>query len=169
MRQSLLSIAIAMLAMVIFTTGCQDGTDTPGTDTGDSHGHDHASEDDHAHDHPAHGPNGGHIFQLDDSEVTGEWCKFSDNNVIKMHILDAAGKEAMPMKVDSFSVQSMAGNDGAEFMLEADGADADGKASLFMLDDEDLATAIPLGVKIVIKSGDKTINGEIKAHTPLDH
>ena len=42
-------------------------------------------------------------------------------------------------------------------------------ASVFKLDDADLALAIPLGVDIQIEVGDKTVKGEIKAHAPLDH
>ena len=77
---------------------------TNGTDE-----HEHAHDHDHADDghgeggdeeaHAAHGPNGGHIFKFDSPEYVGEWQKFSDNNVIKMHILDKDQKAIVNLKV----------------------------------------------------------------------
>lgn len=169
MRYSFASLAIAFVAAALFSIGCSDPeTGKPAKDSHGDHDHDHGDHD-HAHDHPAHGPNGGHIFALSAEGHSGEWCKFKDNDVIKMHILDADGKNATPVKVDSFIVKPSVGNDSLTFELEAENADADGNASTFMLDDAGLAKAIPLGVDIEIKIGEQTITGKIAAHEPLDH
>ena len=168
-----MSLALMLFAIGVFTSGCADTAPTDGDAHGDHDhdGHDHDEhDDDHAsHDHPAHGPNGGHIFKFDDQEVQGEWCKYKDNDMIRMHLLGADGKTPMAVKVDSFIVRPSVGNDDTMFELDAENADADGKASTFMLDDKSLTIAIPLGVKIEVKAGDKTMMGEIKAHAPLDH
>lgn len=162
---------LAMLvAATIFTVGCND----PGTATGtegkaaasDDHDHDH----DHAHDHPAHGPNGGHMVPLATEEFQAEWKKYNDSNITRIYLLDKSGKEAMPMKLDSFVIKPQAGNDDSVmFELEAEEPNDEGLAAVYMLDDEQLKIAIPLGVNIEIKMGDKTVTGEIKAHEPLDH
>jgi hypothetical protein len=75
----------------------------------------------------------------------------------------------VPVKVDSFIVKPKAGDEEIVFELEAEDVDEDGKTATFMLDDQDLSIAIPLGVDIVITSGDQVWKGEIKAHKPLDH
>ncbi|MEL7499617.1 MAG: hypothetical protein AAFN77_18585 [Planctomycetota bacterium] len=168
MRQSFIATTVALLAIVALAAGCNDADD-PGNGNGttaenhDGHGHDHG------HEHPPHGPNGGHIFKLDSDGHSGEWCKFKDNDIIKMHLLDAEGKKAVPMKVDSFVVKPLAGNDDVSFEFAAENADDEGMASTFMLDDEDLSMAISLGVSIEIKSGDTVMKGKIDAHEPLDH
>ena len=169
MRASLLSVLFASLAIVTFaSTGCNDAAPEK-DDHGHTHedgGHDHGIS---ADDHPAHGPNHGHIFELDSPDHCVEWCKFKDNDVIKMHVLDKEGKKATPVKIDSFVVTPMAGNDDLSFELKAEKPDDEGKSSVYMLDDKDLSIAIPLGVNIEIKMGDKTMKGKIAAHEPLDH
>ena len=180
---SLLPAALCLIAMVAFV-GCEQPTENHGDDHSHAdhdhdhdhgdHDHDHGDHDhtdgDHDHaDHPAHGPNNGHMFAFDNAEFQGEWCKYKDNNVIRMYLLDKSGKEAAPLKVDSFVVKPLVGNDDSSFELTAENADADGMASTFMLDDQTLSIAIPLGVKIVVTAGDQTMTGEIKADEPLEH
>jgi len=166
--KSICSFMFTALALVIVAgTGCEK----PGAGHGDhgdhSHeGHDHGHE--HAHDHPAHGPNGGHIFPLDTDKYQAEWKKYSDNNVIKIHILDASGKKAAPIAASSITITPKVGEGNLSFELPADSPE-NGLSSVFMLDDAELALGIPLGVDIKIMAGDEVINGEIKAHAPLDH
>lgn len=167
---SLASILVAFMALAVFaSTGC----DKPNGDDHAAHGDNDKAPDadaDHdADDHPAHGPFGGHIFTLDSSDYQGEWKKYKDNDVIKMYVLDAAGKNAASLKIDSFVVTPKVGNDGTSFTLEPEEPDADGATAVYTLDDKDLSIAIPLGVDIEIKVGDKVYKGEIKAHKPLDH
>lgn len=181
--KSLSALVVALLATIVFAVGCQEptSTDTKDHDHGDhgEHGHVHGPDCDHSHDgdhghahaddHPAHGPNSGHIFDLDSKEVTGEWCKFKDNNVIRFHLLDGEGKSPNPMVVEKFLVTPLVGNDSEPFELEPENVDPEGAAESFMLDDVNLGTAIPLGVEIEIVTEGKTIKGQIKAHEPLDH
>ena len=170
LKTNYFALLLMVTALGFFVTGCNDSEDPNPKDEhghGD-HDHDHGHDHGHGHDHPPHGPNGGHIFDLDSKDYSVEWCKFKDNDVIKMHILGSDNKNTA-IKVDSFTVTPLAGNDDLKFELTAENADDDGKASTFMLDNADLCTAIPLGVAIEIKSGDKTFKGEIDAHEPLDH
>ena len=175
---SMSSLIIAMLAVAVFAiNGCDssvgNGKTNGGAATDSDHDHDGDHDgDDHDHaqsDHPAHGPFGGHIFALEPNEFQGEWKKYTDSNVIKMYILDADGKKEVSQKVDSFTVTPKVGNDEGSFVLEPENPDEQGLAAVYMLDDQDLSIALPLGVDIEIKIGDKVFKGEIKAHKPLDH
>ena len=85
-----------------------------------------------------------------------------------MHLLDKDQKPAV-LKVDSFHVIPMAGNDATPFVLEAESPDEEGKSSVYMLDDQNLSIAIPLGVKIEITMGDTVLKGKIDQHEPMDH
>jgi len=180
--KSFSTFVVAMLGIVIFTVGCQE----PGTaDAGHGHdhgehghdhsdcehghdhdGHDHASHD---HDHPPHGPNHGHMFEIDSDEFTGEWCQYQDNDVIRFYLLDSKGQSPKPMVVEKFLVKPMVGSEGEPFELEPEDVDPEGAAHSFMLDDNDLRTAIPLGVEIEVIADGKTLKGMIKAHEPRDH
>jgi hypothetical protein len=184
--KTLTSVGTALLAMFLFSVGCQEPSSP--TKPADSHGdhdhdghdhdHDHAGHDhdhdghDHAeggHDHPPHGPNHGHIFNFDSDDIKGEWCKYKDNDVIRMYLLDGKGEAPKPLVVEKFLVKPMVGNDETPFELEAEDVDPEGASASYMLDDKMLQTAIPLGVKIEVVTEGKTFTGEIKAHEPLDH
>lgn len=177
--KTIASVGTALLTIFIFSVGCQQPSETASTtDAHGDHDHDHDGHDhdhgDHGHDHgdhyhPPHGPNHGHIFNFGSDDIKGEWCKYKDNDVIRMYLLDGKGESPMPLVVEKFLVKPMAGNDDTPFELEAEGADSEGAASTFMLEDKLLQTAIPLGVKIEVVTKDKTYVGEIKAHEPLDH
>lgn len=164
---SLANLFVAALALVVFASvGCEKpdgGTDAPATADKKDDGHD----DDH--DHPAHGPFGGHIFEIDSDEYQGEWKTYKDNNIIRMYLLDGEGKKAVSAKVDSFVIKPQAGKGDVTFELKAEDPDDEGASSTYMTDDEDLSIAIPLGISIEIKIGDKTHIGTIKAHKPMDH
>ena len=168
------ALIVAVLAVAVFAVnGCDSsggsGTSNGGAASNADHDHDHDHDHgDHA-DHPAHGPFGGHIFALEPNDMQGEWKKYTDSNVIKMYLLDAAGKKEVPQKVDSFVVTPKVGNDEGGFTLEPENPDDMGVSAVYMLDDQELSIAIPLGVDIEIKIGDKVFKGEIKAHEPLDH
>ncbi len=160
---------MACLAIATFSVvGCDNGTTKQADKKVDPHaGHDHSSDD--PDDHPAHGPFGGHVFDLDTTEHQVEWKKYKDNDMIRMYVLDGKGKEATPIKVDSFIVTPKIGDDGISFNLEPEAADENGVTAIYVLDDKDLSIAIPIGVDVEIKVGDKTYKGEIKSHDPLDH
>ena len=167
--KSISSFFLAALALFMFAAvGCENPkADGDGHAAHEHDGHEHDGHG-HDHDHPAHGPNGGHIFPMDTDEYQAEWKKYMDNNKIRMYILDAEGKEAAPIAVDSFTVTPKVGEGVEPFELEAEDP-KDGMSAVYMLDDARLAIAIPLGVNIEIKMGDKTIKGEIKSHEVRDH
>jgi len=179
---------IALAALSMFAIGCDPSKDTAknedskaktkgsehghdhGRDHGHDHGHDHAHDHDHDHDHPAHGPNNGHIFPLESESMQAEWKEYKGNDEIRIFLLTKGEKpEAAFVKAESLNVIPLAGNDSTPFVLVAEDADADGKASKFMLEDAKLRVGIPLGVKIEIVTADGTITGEIKAHKPHGH
>ena len=162
------SLLLCCLAIATFSLAGCDSADKKESAKADPHaGHDHESGD--HDDHPAHGPFGGHIFDLDTPDHQVEWKKYKDNDMIRMYILDGQGQKATPVKVDSFTVTPKIGNDGTNFVLEPEEVDDNGATAVYALDDKDLSIAIPNGVTIEIKVGDKTLKGEIKAHAPLDH
>ena len=193
--KSLTSFVVALLATTVFAVGCQEPSDTAsgnghehgehdhdhegcegcdhdhGEEGHDHDGHDHDGHDHaaHGHDHPAHGPNHGHMFELDSDEVTGEWCQYKDNSVIRFYLLDSKGEAPKPLVVEQFLVKPMVGSEMEPFELEPEDVDPEGAAHKFMLDDNLLRTAIPLGVEIEVIADGKTMKGQIKAHQPMDH
>ena len=160
--KSLLSFIVAALAIVVFSVGCQKPTDS-------NHASDHGEHEGHVHDHPPHGPNHGHIFEIDSEEFTGEWCKYPDNNEIRFYLLDSEGKSPKSLVVEKFLVKPMSGSEEEPFELEPEKVDSEGAANSFVLDDVLLGTAIPLGVEIEVIAEGKTLKGQIEAHEPLDH
>ena len=166
--KSIASGSLALFAVLIFAAvGC----DNPPADghNHDDHAHEGHAHEGHGHDHPAHGPNGGHIFPTDSDMCQFEWKKYNDTNVTEIYALDKEGKNNMPIAATSLIITPKVGEGDVSFELTAKDADPDGKTAVYMLDDADLKIAIPLGVNIEIKMGDKTVKGEIKAHKPLDH
>lgn len=182
--QSLTAVRLflGVAATVLFAIGCDKPTETAGGSSGTTsvagdhdhdhsdHGHDHSDGDhDHeGHSHAAHGPQGGHMFPLESKEFLGEWTQSQSNDVIKFYLMDAA-KQAKPVKVEYFHVIPMVGNDPTPFELEAESPDDEGKSAVYVLDDKNLHTALPLGVKIEFKTGDTVVTGKVDAHTPYDH
>lgn len=169
---SLSSLFIAGLALMVFVAGgCEPDGGTATKPAADQHddGHDHEGHGEDEHDHPPHGPFGGHVFDIDSPDHQVEWKKYKDNNIIRMYLLDGEGKKAVEEVVDSFVVTPQAGKDDVSFELAAENPNDSGASSTYMLEDEDLTIAIPLGVDVAIKIGDKTFKGQIKAHKPLDH
>ena len=123
------------------------------------------------HDHgglPAHGPNNGHLFKLEGSDMVGEWIHYSDNDIIRVLLLDAELKNAV--EFDGVSITPTAGDDKTPFVLELDpDKNINEKKLVYMLDDKKLMLAMSLGVKVEFTVGDKTYNGEIEPHAPHDH
>lgn len=157
------------LAITCFTfSGCDQAAPTKtGTDTkqdGDGH-------DDHDHDHGehAHGPNGGHLFEFAEGDYHGEWKHYNDNFVIRVYILDKAGTKNEAVAAENVTIKRTTGDDGAEFTLDPESPDEDGKAVVYSLDSQDLSIAMNLGVIIEMKLGDKTYTANIPAHEPHDH
>ena len=164
-------------------SGCAD-TNTAETTT-ESHDHDHDGHDhdhDHDHDHGSHdghdhgdhegcvhGPFGGHVFEFDSDDFGAEWKHYNDNDVIRVYVLDSAGEKESPVKA-TVTMTPLGGSDKTPFELEAEKADAEGRAAIYSLDEKDLGIAITaVGVKVEMKTGDKTYTGVIEAHAPHDH
>lgn len=178
--RSLATVLIACFALACFTlNGCNDAASTAKDTTkssqndGDNHnhddhdGHEHGG-DDHAGDHDAHahGPNGGHLFDFSGEDYKGEWKHYSDNHVVRVFVLDEEAKEAVPVAAESVTIRRTAGDDGTVFTLDAESPDAEGNASVYSLDSQDLDIAMNLGVIVEMKVGDKTYSTELPPHKP---
>lgn len=160
--------------MACFSFALLSGCEQPATsDLGnlEAHDHDHDHDHDHGHDHgdlPAHGPNKGHLFRLEGTELVGEWCHYNDNNVIRMFLLD--DKHVNAVAIDGVSVTPTAGNEKTPFEMIPDPEHKVGDDTLaFMLDEQKLHVAMTVGVEVEYKMGDKTFKGKIAPHAPHDH
>jgi len=165
------ALFLAGIALACFTmTGCEPAGGT-GTASGTKAATDKQGEEGHDHDHdePAHGPNGGHTFKFAEGDYMGEWKHYNDNHIIRVYVLDADGKKNAPVNADSVTITRSAGEDAATFTLDAEEPTDSGEAAVYSLDDQDLAIAMNLGVKVEMKIGDKTYTSEIAAHAPHDH
>ena len=164
-------------------SGCAE-TNTAQTET-ESHDHDHDHGHDHDHDHAGHdhgdheghdhemhdvhGPFGGHVFSFDSKDYGAEWKHYNGNDVIRVYVLDPTGKKEAPVKA-MVTMTPLGGSDKTPFELEAEKPDDEGLAAVYSLDDKNLGIAITaVGVKVEMKTGDKTYSGIIEAHEPHDH
>lgn len=173
-------LAVAAFATPLLT-GCTPDSDTAtatSTDlenADDHHGHDHG--DGHDHDHgdehadgelPAHGPNKGHLFRLDGTDMVGEWIHYSNNDIIRVLLLDSALKNAVDF--DGVEITPKAGDEKTPFVLELDpDKNPEGKKVVYMLEEKRLMLAMNLGVDVEYTVGDKTYKGSIAPHAPHDH
>jgi uncharacterized protein involved in copper resistance len=192
----LLNLVLPLCALSLFiVSGCDNPAASPAkpgssTKAADKHDHDHDhdhkegdhdhkegdhdhKEGDHDHkegdhDHDAHGPNGGHMFELTPNDLSAEWTHSSSNNIIKVFILNKDGKANETVKCDKVVITPLSGNNTTPFELPAV-EPKDGASAEFMLDSKDLNVAMTLGVKVEIKVGDKTYSGKIAPHAPHDH
>lgn len=177
-------VALCCFAAVPFT-GCESPASTS-TETHDDHGHDHDGHghdghdhDGHGHDHdgdhghahsdlPAHGPNNGHLFKLEGSDLVGEWIHYNDNDIIRVVLLDAELDDVV--SYDGVSITPKAGDDKTPFVLELDTEkNKKGMKAVYMLDDKNLMLAMSLGVDVEFTMGDKKLKGKIEPHAPHDH
>ncbi len=174
---------LTLLALTCFVTpafiGCGEGANTADSSSHDhdhdGHDHDHGDHDhdhgDHDHSHgdlPAHGPNNGHLFKLEGSDMIGEWIHYSDNDIIRVLLLDS--KLENVLECDGVKITPEAGDDKTPFVLELDEEkNIDDRKLVYMLDEKRLMLAMSLGVEVEITVGDKTYKGKIEPHAPHDH
>jgi len=117
---------------------------------------------------PAHGPNNGHLFKLEGSELVGEWIHYNDNDIIRVLLLDKGLKDVIAF--DGVTITPTAGSDKTPFELELDVEKSPkGKNVIYMLDDKGLGLAMSLGVEVEFTLGDEKFKGKIEPHAPHDH
>lgn len=171
-------LALCCFAVVPFT-GCETGTAT----SSEKHGHDHDGHDHDGHDHgheghdhgdhahgelPAHGPNNGHLFKLEGSDMVGEWIHYNNNDIIRVLLLDSKLQHAV--EFDEVTITPNAGDDKTPFVLELDpDKNTNDKKLVYMLDDKTLMLAMSLGVDVEFTIGDQKYKGSIEPHAPHDH
>jgi len=173
---TLLAVCCFVVPALTSLSGCDDSPQASATKSDghdhDDHGHDHG---DHGHDHdhehgelPAHGPNNGHLFKLSGTDMVGEWIHYSDNDIIRVLLLDKKFENAI--EYDGVSITPTAGDDKTPFVLELDPEkNINDKKLVYMLDEQKLMLAMSLGVEVEITVGDKTYKGAIEPHVPHDH
>ena len=174
----LILMAVCCFAVPAFS-GCgepqtvADSDHDHGHDHGDGHDHDHAHDHDHDHGHgegelPAHGPNNGHLFKLEGTDLVAEWIHYNDNSIIRVLLLDKALQNAV--EYDGVTITPTAGDDKTPFVLELDPEkNINEKKLVYMLDEKKLMLAMSLGVDVEFQMGDKTFKGKIAPHAPHDH
>lgn len=180
MRFSFLLLLLAAVCMI--NIGCDQPQSTAQKNEsaahdhdhdGDDHGHSHDSED-HGHSHGEEdhhveemGPNKGHIVYLSPKDYVSEWAHYKGNSVIRVFVLDADKKSVdVNAKV---SIEPQTGKTRDPFVLNPEDADENGKTDAYMLDDDKLAIAMNLGVKLKIEIDGKTYVGDIPPHKPHHH
>jgi hypothetical protein len=151
------------------------GSPPAGTSQVDDHGHDH----DHAHEHEAHGPNGGHLIEIDGGKYHAEWTHDdpSENENAKnvtIYILGEDAKTEQPIAADAITINvAIEGKDPKQYELLAMNS-ADGKASQFALDDP--ALIVDLGMagegvtaRLNLEIDSKPHSAEMKHDHEHDH
>ena len=157
------------LALACFTfSGCDQATTAKNGNDTSSDAHE-GDEHDHDHEHAAHGPNGGHIFEFAEGDYHGEWKHYNDNFVIRVYVLDKEGKNNQAVAAENVTIKRTTGDDSAQFTLDPESPDEEGKAVVYGLDSQDLSIAMNLGVSVEMKLGDKTYTANIPPHEPHDH
>lgn len=165
MKRFALCVAwLALFGLASFT-GCQ-AEKTAATGASESeHDHDH----DHDHDHGPAGPHGGHTEKFDQSGYTFEWIHDDASQLVKVVILDEAQKNAVPVKAESLTMTSSAGQSPQTFTLNAVSPDEEGQASEFEIKDGALIVALGLGVDIAIDIDGTEYTKKLEPHEHHDH
>ena len=189
MRIPFLLLSVAILSMSL--VGCEKPSTAGGSGAnsealanadndhghshdGDEHGHDEAGHDDHGHDehgHEAHieemGPNKGHIIRLEPADYVAEWRHYKGNSVIRVYVLDGE-KKTTPVNA-TVTITPEAGKTKDPFELEPEDANDDGATAVYMLDEQQLALAMNLGVTISVEVDGKVYSGKVPPHKPHHH
>ncbi|MCL4204512.1 MAG: hypothetical protein KJ000_18660 [Pirellulaceae bacterium] len=106
-------------------------------DEGD--GHDHSGEAARAH--PTKGPHGGQLIELGNEEYHAELIHDETTHKVSVHLLDAAGKQAVAVAVPEITIQLLQGGQFTPYTLKAVPAGAP-SASQFELVDQKLCEAL---------------------------
>jgi len=183
MRNSFLILSFALVC--VLAIGCEPpSTSTAGgkvdlQSLDDHHGHshddhDHGDHDEAGHDDHGHGehveemgPNMGHIIYLAPKDYVAEWRHYKGNNVIRLYVLDA-NKKTVEVNA-KVSVKSESGKSKETFELEPEDANDEGKAAVYMLDEQALANAMNLGVVVSFEIDGKVYSGKVPPHAPHHH
>jgi hypothetical protein len=127
---------LTLLAVTFFFLGCgSDSADTPvqkvggappqsasatdhsdHEDHGDHEGHDHG--DAAAQEHPTEGPHGGHLIELGNEEYHAELLHDENTHTVAIHLLDATGKQPVPISSSEITVQLFQGGQFVKYALK---------------------------------------------------
>jgi len=147
MRNSFLILSFAFVYLL--AVGCESPSATKSEGKADMQSH-----EDHGHD------------RLEPTDYMAEWRHYKGNNVIRVYVLDSNKKT---VAVDgTVSIQSESGKSKETFELVPEDAEQ-GKAGVFMLDEQALANAMNLGVVITFEIDGKQYSGKVPPHAPHHH
>ncbi len=148
---------LGLVALAIWSFGCQPETKPAPAPTPENHEHDEA----HSH---AHGPHGGPIFQLGDAPFAAEGLVNKTNNQVQVFLVKKEDPDALlPVKADKVVIKTtLAG--GKSYELTPVNPDAGGLASEFSLVDADLAAMASSHPDVEIVVDGKTYTGKFDFH-----
>lgn len=117
--------------------------------------------DDHAH--AAHGPHGGHPFSLAGLDAKIEAVTNKTNNLVQVFFLDHDAKANQPIKAEKVIIKTDKLG-GKSFELKPVGADANGAAAEYSLEDKDLLSIVPMAPTLEVTVDGKTYSGAMDFH-----
>jgi hypothetical protein len=122
-------------------------------------GHDHAGHD-HGHAHDL-GPNGGHLLELGDEQFHAEWVHEDESGKLTVFILDAAGKELVPIAAEKLVLEKTIGDRTDKYeLLAVDRQGEAPKSARFEIVDKALLAALQLVGQGVEASLTVDVNGQ---------
>jgi hypothetical protein len=121
MSQKLLTLALGFVVTVTLCgcVGNDAGTASPGSED------DHSSrvhEGEQTDVHPTEGPHGGDLIELGDEAYHAELSHDEQSHAVVVHILDAAGKNDVPIDQSEIVLQIFKDGEFVEYTLKAAGA-----------------------------------------------
>jgi hypothetical protein len=152
--------------------GCGKSNGTAGNQPAPAPGDDHA-EHDHAHEHAAHGPNGGHLIEIDGGKYHVEWThddptENEDAKNVTLYILGEDAKTEQPIDAEPVTINvAIEGKDPKQYEIPPVNAQ-DGKASQFALDDGALIVDLGMAGEGVTARLNLTIDGTPHS-APIEH
>jgi hypothetical protein len=143
MRQVIVSVqAVGVLLAVVALSGC--GPDKKPVVKGNNE-----KPQEHAHEHPAHGPNGGHVVELESPDKPGEhqhaeWVIDDENGKVLVVMLAENNKDEVGIDAEVVSIEVKIGDKTETSTLQAANRTAGEKATAtrFEVADQKLLTTL---------------------------
>ena len=121
------------------------------------------------HDHPSEGPHGGALIELGEEEYHAEIVFDEKADTVTIYVLGSNAKDLVPIDAPEIFINLKHGSKPEQFKLKASATKTDpkGKASRFVLKDEDLMHDLhhdDANARLRVKIAGKSYSGKIDAH-----